>query len=308
MPCFHPVIGYRSKWGTLQASELGAVSPVPVVRACDGCVGCRVQKTSEWAARAVLELRSFADSCFITLTYSPEHLPYASSLSPYDLETFWKRLRTNHYRSLCAAAKLAGAPKPAVPVIRYLACGEYGPKRQRPHYHAVVFGYRPSDGVEFKRTSFGPLFTSAELSKAWEDKGFVTFGDVAYESAAYVASYVQKKLSGKLAERVYGTLQPPFARMSRRPGLGLEAVYSLGTEFWDDKMDVGGGRVAPVPRYFMNALKVSNPLLWGSIKERRKVADSVHKSPARLRVREQVFLAKLKQSHKELDHGNFQPD
>ena len=77
---------------------------------CGKCISCRIQKTSEWAIRLMLELPMWNyEASFITLTYDDEHLPKDLSLKPKDLTDFWKRLRKDY-----------GKP------IKYFACGEYG--------------------------------------------------------------------------------------------------------------------------------------------------------------------------------------
>jgi len=302
MPCFYPVHGWRSASGKLTQDPGKAVSPIPKTVPCLGCIGCRVTKTSEWACRSVLELRSWADSCFITLTYSPENLPPNSTLNPKHLADFWKRLR----QQLARDARKAGL---SPPMVRYFSCGEYGEKFVRPHYHAILFGWSPSDGVKIKETDFGPLSSSAFLSDVW-GLGYVSFGDVRYESCAYVASYVQAKLTGKDAEEAYIDRFAPFARMSTRPGLGLEAVYSLDSEFERDDIWLGGSRSSPLPRYFMETLKASNPPLYERLVKRRKdkanKPDSIlEQRPERLLVREQVLKAKLASSHGVNYHADF---
>ena len=79
-------------------------------------------------------------NCFVTLTYSDEGIAHLDrcidpetgeigagplrSLNKRDIQLFMKRLR-----------KRTGAK------IRYLQCGEYGSKTQRPHHHVLLFGF-----------------------------------------------------------------------------------------------------------------------------------------------------------------------
>ena len=55
---------------------------------CRQCLGCRLERSSEYGIRTEHELRYHDESCFITLTYSPEHLPSTGSLVHYDYQTF----------------------------------------------------------------------------------------------------------------------------------------------------------------------------------------------------------------------------
>jgi hypothetical protein len=101
--------------------------------------------------------------------------------------------------------------------IKFYMCGEYGPKLGRPHFHALLFGHDFSDRKLWSTTPAGSkLYRSAELEKLW-DKGFSSVGDANFESAAYVARYIMKKVSGEAAESHYtfcrsfnrGDISPP---------------------------------------------------------------------------------------------------
>jgi hypothetical protein len=96
-------------------------------------------------------------------------LPEDGSLDVSHFQIFMKRLRHR--------------VKPLK--IRFFHCGEYGDKTRRPHYHALIFGYK----VLFKKQKSGDLFTSDMLAKCW-GKGHCLVGDLTFESAAYVARYV----------------------------------------------------------------------------------------------------------------------
>ena len=112
--------------------------------------------------------------------------------------------------------------------IRYYHCGEYGDKNFRPHYHAIIFGLQFDDQKLFTVTNGEKLYTSEKLEKLWPF-GFSTIGTVTFESAAYVARYVMKKVNGKNAKDHYEridpntgeiyNLVPEYNTMSRRPGI-----------------------------------------------------------------------------------------
>lgn len=163
---------------------------------CGKCMACRVQRTSEWSLRLMQESDYYDDNAFVTLTYDDDHLPADLGLHKDALQSFFKRLR--YYL-------------PDDMRIKYYACGEYGDRYGRPHYHAIVFGVAPSDPA---------------ISASWQD-GFVKCGSVSFDSCRYVASYVQKKLDGKSVSE-YGGRQPPFALMSK--GLGLRYIEANRTQ------------------------------------------------------------------------------
>ena len=155
------------------------------------------------------------ESCFITLTMNDEYLATREnplSLDKSEFQRFMKRLRKRYGKE-----------------IRYFHCGEYGEKNQRPHYHAIIFGLDFKDKELFKVRDEIRLYTSESLAELWPH-GFVTIGEVTYESAAYVARYVTKKIKGKDAEDHYIRwdpstgegipIEPEYATMSRKPGIG----------------------------------------------------------------------------------------
>lgn len=205
-----------------------------VVLPCGQCYACRIAKSREWAARCVLEAKSHDSNCFITLTYDDNHLPSDLSLQKKDFTNFIKRLRKNTGKK-----------------IRYYACGEYGDLYQRPHYHACLFGYKPDDLILWSVRQGISLYRSAEIEKAWQYQGYCTVGDVSYESAAYVARYVLKKITGADADSHYNGRQPEYTVMSRRPGIGADFFDKYnGNIYGKDFIVIRDGIKLKPPRYF----------------------------------------------------------
>jgi hypothetical protein len=187
MNCISPITGWRSKRLnangnrpiTFNRSE-GFVD-MEVTVPCGRCIGCRIQHAASWALRCTHEAQMHKDNCFITLTYNDEHYPADHSIHKEELQKFFKRLR-----------KATGKK------FRYFACGEYGDERGRPHYHAILFGLDFDDKKKFHRLgNYGHIVhTSKFLEKVWGN-GYCYIGSVTYESASYVARYIQKKRKGK---------------------------------------------------------------------------------------------------------------
>ena len=115
---------------------------------CGHCVLCREKKASEWSFRALCENQtSSSEPLFVTLTYNEKHKPKCG-VEKKAVQAFIKRLRRN-------LDKLK-----IVHEIRYFACGEYGTKSKRPHYHLILWN--------FPRASFGTLHEClAFIEKAW---------------------------------------------------------------------------------------------------------------------------------------------
>lgn len=209
MPCYAPIIAYYSKCvgdtgkRGIVFSKTAAHSGVPLRLPCGQCIGCRLERSRQWAVRCLHEKMIWEFNYFVTLTYSDKFLPAGLTLDKRALQLFMKRLR-KHYGD----------------GIRFYGCGEYGDRTKRPHYHLILFNCK-LDGLRFyKHQADGsPLFYSETLEKLWPF-GFNVVGEVTFESCAYVARYITKKIFGDKAEAHYGGRQPEFTVMSRRPGIG----------------------------------------------------------------------------------------
>lgn len=200
------------------------MQPVP----CGNCMACRISRTSEWSTRIQHEM-SGKDSCFVTLTYNKDYADEKSSLVKTDLVKFLKRLR-----------KAIDAP------IKYYACGEYGDIGDRPHYHAIIIGWRPSDQYGYIRTGKDILRRSQLIEKLWKF-GYSSVGTATPDSIQYVAGYVRKKIKGKRRLQEYGGKEPPFALQSL--GIGKEYAMTNMTQFFKGYITKNGVKI-PIPRYY----------------------------------------------------------
>lgn len=264
MPCFHPLTAYRAPPGKQIAGIYGdrpsfdpRLADIPGVQEiklpCGQCIGCRLEKSRDWATRIVLEQKFHEESCFITLTYNDINLPPNRSLCQRDVTLFLKRLR-----------KWVDEISPGKK-IRYFYCGEYGGKTQRPHYHVCLFGMDFSDVDEkgcfkykrfYKYTENGDiLWISKELEKLW-GKGFCPFGGLTFDSAAYTARYVLKKINGALAEDHYKGRNPEFICMSRMPGIGADFFKSFESDIYPkDFITIRQGIKCRPPEYYDRLFK-----------------------------------------------------
>lgn len=219
---------------------------------------------------------------FITLTYNDDEVPADGSVRVAVLQQFFKRLR-----------KFV-PPKS----VRYLACGEYGEANGRPHYHAAVFGHGFDDRIAQVRET-PPLFRSQLLEKLWTNVesgrsfGHSSVGELTYESAAYVARYVMKKLTGLRAEE-YGGRKPPFAVMSLKPGLGAKWFERYGEDVFPADEIVHEGRRHRVPRYYDSLYGETEIEPIKAKREAAALARPEDLTDARMRVREGVAEARLR--------------
>ena len=201
------------------------------------------------------------ESCMLNLTYDDDHLPQHGQLHKEHLQKFFKRMRK------------AGLK------FRYVASGEYGEQTRRPHFHIALFGMDfNSDRVLFGRSANGDrTFTSRTVARYWSDQfgvplGNHLIGELNFESAAYIARYILKKIktSDKLMplplyqDKETGELifpNPEFLLMSKGRGKGQGIGGSWFSDyFMSDVFPTGSvitqqGSRAPVPRYYKTLLK-----------------------------------------------------
>lgn len=155
---------------------------------CGKCGICLKNQVTTWKIRIKEECKKNIANCFVTLTYSDEHLP-SDGVSKRDIQLFIKKLRHEHK-------------------FRYYLISEYGPETFRPHYHAIFFGL---DEVSF------PGQTS--LENIW-GKGFCTITPVCPERINYICEYHVTKYNNP------DGCNPNFKLLSTKPAIGSNYIDS----------------------------------------------------------------------------------
>lgn len=188
MRCTRPVLE-RCKTGPVEIVE----------RPCGKCPACLANRAQDWTYRLYAESKLHEKSCFVTLTYNEDNIGRLDlsptglySLRKKDMQDFMKRLRKN----LTAR-------------IRFYGVGEYGGTSKRPHFHLILFGIDKDE--------------ERIIQLAWPF-GFIQVGDVSPHSIAYVARYCTKKLFSESLDYKNEGVLPEFCLMSRRPGIGANAI------------------------------------------------------------------------------------
>jgi hypothetical protein len=302
MPCYHPLKGYRSrevnesgKRGIVFNPSRGYIDQSVTVP-CGQCVGCRLERSRQWAIRCAHEASLHEANCFITLTYNDSFLPRDRSLNLDHFQRFMKRLR-----------KRFGSG------IRFYHCGEYGEQYGRPHYHACLFNFDFPDRKLWKVNNGHRLYTSEILSELWPF-GYSSIGDVTFESAAYVARYIMKKVTGDMAEDHYTwvdpetgevhKLKPEYTTMSRRPGIGKDWLDKYKEDVFPGDFVVMNGKKMKPPKFYDRQYELDSPDDFKKIKRQRISSSKKHvdnNTPDRLRVRERVQLSRLEKLPRPLD-------
>lgn len=227
---------------TIKRKDKGPDGSLTRVVGCGRCVPCLRKKQIDWCFRLGHELTNSSSACFLTLTYNDENIPISSggySLVRSDFQKFMKRLR-----------KHANTTK-----IKYYACGEYGDKTERPHYHAIVFNLpRPFEKY---------------IDKAWK-LGHVHIGTVTESSIFYTTKYALKGLRRRRSEQVDELgREPQFQLMSN--GLGIGYIKSTIVEYLKTNgsklLTVPGGHKKKLPRYYIDKMFTDpeEKLLWTAV-------------------------------------------
>lgn len=290
MACYSPLTAWRpDEGGSLLWKESKNSREIEIP--CGQCIGCRLERSRQWAVRCVHESQMHEHSVFITLTYDDTHL-VDPSLRYSDFQKFLKRLR-----------KRFSSERQR---IRYFCAGEYGEETQRPHFHALLFGCWFADRKLYRTLASGArLYTSDVLSNLWPF-GFSSIGDVTFESAAYVARYVMKKVTGDMADEHYKMVdletgefiwrQPEFCHMSLKPGIGATWFEKFGSEVTDgDYVVIRGTKMRP-PKYYDRKFDESNAFdaeYRDFVRQERALRRAADNSRERLVVREVCAKARL---------------
>jgi len=262
MACYRPLRAWRAK------KDLSKIVFTPssgnhnhaLQLPCGQCIGCRLERSRQWAIRLVHEAQLHEKASFLTLTYDPHSLPEGGTLVKAHFQDFMKRLR----------AKL-DYDSPGQKV-RFFHCGEYGEKGSRPHYHCALFGEDfASDRKFFKKTPRGDtLYISETLDELWPD-GFSTIGELTFESAAYIARYVTKKITGPLKADHYGSRLPEYTTMSRRPGIGAGYYDKFKSDIYpSDQVVMPNRGIMRPPRFYDSRFELTDPDILAELKEKRK--------------------------------------
>lgn len=194
---------------------------------CGQCFPCKMNKRRTWAHRIMLEASLYEHNSLVTLTYSDDEMPRLEdgrgTLVYEDAQGFLKRLRDRIKNS--NDSHIAGVGK-----FRFFCVGEYGGRYERPHFHVVLFNFRPC-GFYSRGHRVGPDSVCCPqcnlIYSTWK-KGMITNETFGLAGAEYVSQYAVKKMTREDDIRLKGR-RPEFARMSLKPGLGHDFMWELAS-------------------------------------------------------------------------------
>lgn len=303
MTCYHPLKAYKSternpatgKYGITFNPHNALVQGSHLSLPCGQCIGCKIDKSKQWAVRLMHERKMHPASSFITLTYSDQHVPQSYSLNKEDWQNFMKRLRD----------------KVGYNCIRFYMCGEYGPTGGRPHYHALIFGHDFPDKLYYRNNDNGDrVYQSPTLNKVWgKSDRPCDIGEVTYQSAAYCARYVVKKARNEpecyyrrspIDGNFYNVL-PEFSLMSLKPGIGTSWFNRYSSDAFPSDFLIIDGKKHPVPRFYLNKLQEDDQTPIKRARKRKALANKSNSTKARLAIREEVQSLRAKRLLRKLE-------
>jgi len=236
---------------------------------CGKCLSCRLEYARQWAVRCVHEAQMHEQNSFITLTYNEENLK-SDKLIYEDFQKFMKRLRFAY-------------PNQEIGVF---VTGEYGEKRKRPHWHALLFNWRPKDLKPKYTTERGDqVYDSESLGRLW-GLGISECGSVTFESAGYCARYASKKLvHGNDGNHDFD----PISRKSSKHAIGKKWIEKYwNTDCFNQGFILVNGSKCSIPRYYEKWLKKHQPDAWSRYvtETKQKIIDEAIKKEALITLEE----------------------
>lgn len=320
MPCYMPLVAhYNAQAGAVYFSELKRNGECKqILLPCGKCIGCKLERSAQWATRCEHEAQLHTENCMLTLTYNDENLA-TPTLVHRDYQLLMKRLRRALVRVKYANAiaisetcyETAAMGLRPIPRVKYYMAGEYGSKHKRPHFHACLFGIDFRDKKYHMTTSSGSkIYTSPTLEKLWPH-GFSSIGQVTFESAAYIARYIVEKVTGDKAAAHYNhvhaetgeitQLTPEYNRMSLRTPIAKEWLDKYEKDVYNnDNTGTVYRHAQPrkAPKYYDRLYKKREPQKHDEMKTRREhqaAMSAPDNIESRLKAKEAVQLARLNQ-------------
>lgn len=200
---------------------------------CGKCPHCLRTRQAGWIFRLNEEQKQSKTSCFITLTYEDDHLPFSEkgypTLKNKDFQSFMKRLRKppKHLQLF------------QLTNVRYYAIGEYGSESYRPHYHAIMFNL-PKSYVDYPEI----------LQSIWTH-GYVHVAECNVKTIAYTTKYMMKTFT---TDGRHPDDDRQRERLMASNGLGKSYLNEKRKTFYHETQTpyiIGyGGQKISMPRYY----------------------------------------------------------
>lgn len=157
--------------------DIGESYEIGLYSKCGHCQICMNEKANNWVVRNQYEMKKWSNNIsWITLTY--EENPYI--LVRKDLQDFMKRLR--RYLDYNGMSK-----------VRIWGSGEYGVLNNRPHYHVILYGYKPKIKKYLDINKKGYInYEDPIIHKIW-GLGRSTIDEIGDRVIPYITQYTTAK-------------------------------------------------------------------------------------------------------------------
>lgn len=199
---------------------------------CGKCDECLRARRLSLAYRMIQDAsRPGVDCYMLTLTYDDEHIPEDNKVNKKDCQLFFKRLRKYGLK------------------FSYLLCSEYGEKKGRSHYHAIIL-FRNYEGT------LNNLHDKIEL--AWKN-GFIVLEPCGARGINYVMKYMHK--------------QNNFQLISKKPFIGHSIINDkrIVQQYLNDYTFSIDGVYYPVYKLLKNKIEHAN------LTDEERIIFSLHK-------------------------------
>ena len=162
---------------------------------CRQCWQCKENRINDWVGRCIAERETAVCASVVTLTYGGGDTAQSRFLRKSDMTAYFKAIRNDGYK------------------VRYFYVGEYGSKKGRSHFHAVLFWPEPMPFRELRKN----------IQDEWWPHGFSYWDDADGSTIRYVMKYINKDFGDDDAVRTLG--------MSRKPILGRSFFIELAARY-----------------------------------------------------------------------------
>lgn len=201
---------------------------------CGRCLNCLVKKQSALTFLAQKELldvyQSGRGASFVTLTYDDAHIPVNEdglvTLRKKDLQLWLKNMRRqmDYYNE-------------KIP-FRYIACGELGSEKDRPHYHIVLLGLTDVQAAKYTK-------------KLWKN-GLCDIGVLSAGGIRYVTKYMTKALPSKDIKKMRKELNIESPFVTHSIGIGKDWINRSLQKIVEDEFTFElNGKLNLYPRYIL---------------------------------------------------------
>lgn len=221
---------------------------------CGQCINCKKKKFTEWSIRGRDELNYWkGKAAFITISYNDNNLiKTQNNYRLNDKDAGGSLCREHMVEFIKGIKKIYGKH------IRYIYCGEYGPKTFRPHYHLLIFGVSQREvnldilaGIKYGKSKLVNLWKKGAIYLSINEKTGKPYEKVSSRAVQYIVGYTRKKLPSAAVKEFYNEIEREKPFMSTSQGIG-KGWAEENKENWVHNLRSSINNVkCCIPRYYI---------------------------------------------------------